>query len=117
MGDIEDELSPLIDTDSNDTIVDETIKNDEKTIDNPEKTEDTNKNKDENEEKELLINNTNWNRPILTNPSIDLKQRILSLAQKGDWEACEVTLNMLEKETSKEDTTPMKDITDEVRII
>ena len=114
MGDIEDELSPLIDTDSNDTIVDETIKNDEKTIDNPEKTEDTNKNKDENEEKELLINNTNWNRPILTNPSIDLKQRILSLAQKGDWEACEVTLNMLEKETPKDDTTPMKDITDEV---
>ena len=114
MGDIEDELSPLIDTDSNDTIVEEATKNDENTNADPEKPEDTNKKEEKDEEKELLINSTSWNRPILTNPSIDLKQRILSLAQKGDWEACEVTLNMLEKETPKDDTTPMKDVTDEV---
>ena len=114
MGDIEDELSPLIDTDSNDTILEETTKIEENTNANPENTENTEKQEDKEEEKELLVNNTNWNRPILTNPSIDLKQRILSLAQKGDWDACEVTLNMLEKETPKDDTTPMKDITDEV---
>ena len=114
MGDIEDELSPLIDTDSNDTIVDETTKNNEHTNADQEKPEDTKKKEEKDEEKELLINSTNWNRPILTNPSIDIKQRILSLAQKGDWEACEVTLNMLEKETPKDDTTPMKDVTDEV---
>ena len=110
---MEDELSPLIDTDSNDTIMDEAIKNSEQANENPENTEDTKKDADDNE-KESTENRNYWNRPILTNPSIDIKQRILNLSQKGDWEACEVALSMLEKETDKDDKAPMKNITDEV---
>ena len=57
----------------------------------------------------------NLNRQPLTNPAIGLGQRILGLSQKGDWDACEVTLKLLEKEAAEEkNTTPLDNITDEV---
>ena len=115
MGDIEEEeLSPLIENDSPDSMVEN------QADENPtilQKSEDTNEIKSANEDQEFSKDELKWNRPILTHPSIDLKQRILNLAQKGDWEACETTLNMLEKENLQEDTKPMKNITDEVCII
>ena len=115
MGDIEDEeLSPLLDNDSTDSVVenqaDENLVISEKSVD-------INENENANEDKESSKDDLKWNRPILTHPSIDLKQRILNLAQKGDWEACETALNMLEKEASQEDSKPMKNVTDEVNII
>ena len=54
-------------------------------------------------------------RPPLTNPAIDLRHRVLGLSQKGDWDACEVTLNILEKESIEEQISkPLENITDEV---
>ena len=54
-------------------------------------------------------------RPPLTNPTIDLQHRILGLSQKGDWDACEVTLRMLEKETAEEhNDKPLEKVTDDV---
>ena len=114
MGDIEDEeLSPLLDNDSADS-VEENQADENQAI--SEKSVDINEKENANEDKELSKDDLKWNRPILAHPSIDLKQRILNLAQKGDWEACETALNILEKETPQEDTKPMNNITDEVEM-
>jgi hypothetical protein len=54
-------------------------------------------------------------RPPITNPTIDLRHRVLGLSQKGDWDACEVTLRMLEKEAAEEyNSKPLQNVTDEV---
>ena len=54
-------------------------------------------------------------RPPLTNPTIDLRHRVLGLSQKGDWDACEVTLKMLEKEAAEDhNDKPLENVTDEV---
>ena len=53
-------------------------------------------------------------RPPLTNPTIDLRHRVLGLSQKGDWDACEVTLKMLEKEAAEDhNSKPLENVTDE----
>ena len=115
MGEIEeeeDETSPLLTTNIKDTLITgDAAKEDKANMDSKEDT-DVEEKKDANDGNELL-KDTKLNRPILTSPSIDLKHRILGLSQKGDWEACEVALNMLEKEIN-EDPKPMKYIIDEV---
>ena len=114
MGEIEeeDETSPLLTTNIKDTLItSDAAKEDKANMDSKEDT-DVEEKKDANDGNELL-KDTKLNRPILTSPSIDLKHRILGLSQKGDWEACEVALNMLEKEIN-EDPKPMKYIIDEV---
>ena len=61
------------------------------------------------------VEDTIVQRPPLTNPAIDLRHRVLGLSQKGDWDACEVTLKMLEKESREEQIgKPLENITDEV---
>ena len=48
-------------------------------------------------------------------PSIELENRVLSLSQKGDWDACESTLNILQREAAVENlTSPLANITDKV---
>ena len=114
MGEIEeeDETSPLLTTNIKDTLITgDAAKEDKANMDSKEDT-DVEEKKDANDGNELL-KDTKLNRPILTSPSIDLKHRILGLSQKGDWEACEVALNMVEKEIN-EDPKPMKYIIDEV---
>ena len=114
MGEIEeeDETSPLLTTNIKDILITgDAAKEDKANMDSKEDT-DVEEKKDANDGNELL-KDTKLNRPILTSPSIDLKHRILGLSQKGDWEACEVALNMVEKEIN-EDPKPMKYIIDEV---
>ena len=54
-------------------------------------------------------------RPPLTNPTISLRHRVLGLSQKGDWDACEVTLKMLENQATEEhNSKPLENVTDEV---
>ena len=56
----------------------------------------------------------NLQRPVITNPFIDLRQRVLALSQKGDWEALEIALRILEKEAAEEqNATPLANVTDE----
>ena len=48
-------------------------------------------------------------------PSIELENRVLSLSQKGDWDACESTLNILQREAAVENVAmPLSNITDKV---
>ena len=48
-------------------------------------------------------------------PSIELENRVLSLSQKGDWDACESTLNILQREAAVENlASPLANITDKV---
>ena len=48
-------------------------------------------------------------------PSIELENRVLSLSQKGDWDACESTLNILQREAAVENVaSPLANITDKV---
>ena len=66
------------------------------------------------------INDENWNDypsliSELKHPSIKLENRILSLSQKGDWDACESTLNILQREAAVENlSSPLSNITDKV---
>ena len=51
----------------------------------------------------------------LKQPSIELENRVLSLSQKGDWDACESTLNILQREAAVENlSSPLANITDKV---
>ena len=51
----------------------------------------------------------------LKHPSIELGNRVLSLSQKGDWDACESTLNILQREAAVENlASPLANITDKV---
>ena len=51
----------------------------------------------------------------LKHPSIELGNRVLSLSQKGDWDACESTLNILQREAAVESlASPLANITDKV---
>ena len=51
----------------------------------------------------------------LKHPSIELENRVLSLSQKGDWDACESTLNILQREAAVENlASPLANITDKV---
>ena len=47
----------------------------------------------------------------------DLKKRVLGLSQKGDWDACEITLKLLKKEAAEENITkPLDNVIDEVGV-
>ena len=51
----------------------------------------------------------------LKHPSIELENRVLSLSQKGDWDACESTLNILQREAAVENlASTLANITDKV---
>ena len=51
----------------------------------------------------------------LKHQSIELENRVLSLSQKGDWDACESTLNILQREAAVDNlASPLANITDKV---
>ena len=61
------------------------------------------------------LSNTPPSISELKHPPIELEKRVLSLSQKGDWDACESTLNILQREAVVENlASPLANITDKV---
>ena len=67
---------------------------------------------------ETIQKDTTMNTLKRSSPTIsDLKKRVLGLSQKGDWDACEITLKLLKKEAAEENITkPLDNVIDEVGV-